>query len=322
MKLSIRFADQIVGAFVILALAILVFVVIMLGKSQRWFTRDYQYKSYFTSAEGLGVNMAVQYKGFTIGNVKKVTLTEDDRVEVLFSVFEEHYGRVKEGSLVEVQVSPIGLGNKFVFYPGKGARQVPDGAELPVIDSPEGKRLIAMNMTSIPEQNDSITAIMNQVNAILEAVNLAIAGPAGAETKPLEQIINNVETVTSDLADISRSISGQLNPILADVEKVTNKISDPQGTVMSVLSSEEPIYTDLVRVLDSISGIIKNVERTSDFIPAQLPQLASLLSDLDAALKSADEVMTSLTNNPLFKGGVPERKETSPGAARPRDIEF
>ena len=137
MKLTVRFADRIVGGFIILALAALIFVVFMLGSSQRWFSRDYQYKCYLTSAAGLSQNMPVQYKGFTIGHVKTIRLDDDDRVEVHFTIFDTYIDRAKQGSLVEVLVSPIGMGNQFMFYPGLGTELVPEGEMIPSVNSAE-----------------------------------------------------------------------------------------------------------------------------------------------------------------------------------------
>jgi len=46
MRFSIRFADQVVGTLVVLALAILIFAILMVGRSQRWFVQDYEYRTY------------------------------------------------------------------------------------------------------------------------------------------------------------------------------------------------------------------------------------------------------------------------------------
>ncbi|MCL1958043.1 MAG: MCE family protein, partial [Spirochaetes bacterium] len=164
MKFSIRFADKIVGALVLLGLALLIFVIFMLGKNQRWFARDRQYKTYFTSASGISPNMAVQYKGFTIGHVKKIRLSDDDSVEVSFTIFEEYGDRVKDGSVVEILINPIGLGNTFIFYTGRGAKLIPEGNTIPEINSAEGRRLVLMGLVDRQESTgDAITGIMNQV---------------------------------------------------------------------------------------------------------------------------------------------------------------
>ena len=60
MKFKIRFADQIVGFFVIVCLVSLAFVIVMLGRSQRWFAKDYTFIKVLPSAVGLGKNMPVQ----------------------------------------------------------------------------------------------------------------------------------------------------------------------------------------------------------------------------------------------------------------------
>jgi phospholipid/cholesterol/gamma-HCH transport system substrate-binding protein len=316
MKFSIRFADQIVGTLVILALAILVFVVFMLGKNQRWFVNDSQYKTYFTSASGISPNMAVQHKGFTIGHVKKLSLSNDDRVEIIFSIFEEHVHRVTEGSVVEVQESPIGLGSMFVFYPGKGTELIPEGSVIPEVNSPEAKEYKARGLTDITKANDSIVNIVNQVNSILETVNDALAGSDGEPA--LGQIVSNVEGVTASLKTLADELTYQLKPLIANLEVVTRKLSDPSGAIMSILDGKGPLYEGIT----SLAGIIENLNTTSEFIPTQLPQIAAAINELNIILRQVQDVLISIANNPLLKDGIPKDTETGPGGASPRNHNF
>ena len=324
MKLMIRFADKIVGAFIILAIGILIFVIFMLGSSQRWFSRDYQFKSYFTSAAGLSQNMAVQYKGFTIGHVKSIKLADDDRVEVAFTIFDTYIDRVRTGSLVEVLVSPIGGlgGNQFMFYPGLGTELVPEGETIPIANSSEGKRLMAMGLANRPEQDDSINNIMVRAGNLLGSLNDLILDVQeafeGTDRTSLGRTLANVEDRTSDFGEILR----ELEPVLANLRGFSDSLADPDGSVMSILNTDGDVYANLVSSLNAISGTLQNLEKTSDFIPAQLPQLAALLADLHIALLTAEDVMVALTNNPLLKGGVPQRVQTRAGGASARDVEF
>ncbi|WP_461255938.1 MlaD family protein [Treponema sp. R80B11-R83G3] len=316
MKFSIRFADQIVGTLVLLALAILIFVIFMLGKNQRWFEHDSNYKAYFASASGISPNMAVQHKGFTIGHVKKLSLSADDRVEIVFSIFEEYTYRVTEGSIVERMESPIGLGSSFNFYPGKGKEQLPEGSVIPTVNSPEAKKYISDGLADIPKSNDSIGNIVNQVNSILETVNLALAGSNGEPA--LKQIVSNVEGITTDLKTLPKDISDQLNPLLANLKDVTDKLSDPTGAVMGILDGKGPLY----EAINSLAGIIENLNKTSAFVPTQLPQIATAVNELNILLKQVQDILTSIANNPILKGGIPENKETGPAGASPRNQKF
>lgn len=98
MKFRIRFADQIVGFLIVVALISLVAIIFLLGSRQRWFARDYQYKTYAASASGLSENMPVLLKGIQIGAVKTFHLTGDDQVEVIFTIYDSYADRVKQGS--------------------------------------------------------------------------------------------------------------------------------------------------------------------------------------------------------------------------------
>jgi len=319
MKFSIRFADQIVGTLVVLALAILVFIVFMIGKNQRWFVKDSSYKAYFASASGISPNMAVQYKGFTIGHVKKLSLSHDsvegDRVEIIFSIFEEYADRVTEGSLVERMESPIGLGSSFNFYPGKGSK-LSEGSEIPVVNSPKARELISRKLADEPKSNDSIGNIVSQINSILETVNKALVNSEGDPV--LGQIVTNVEETTASLSTLADDLSGQLKPLIDDLELFTKRVSDPKGAVMGILDGQGPLYESV----NSLAGIIDNLNKTSQFIPAQLPQVAVAVNELNIVLKQVQDVLTSIANNPLLKNGIPEQNETGPAGANPRNQKF
>jgi phospholipid/cholesterol/gamma-HCH transport system substrate-binding protein len=323
MKFSIRFADQIVGALVIMALAILVVVVFMLGKTQRWFVSDAQYVTYFTSASGISTNMAVKYKGFTIGHVKRLSLSDDDRVEILFTIFEEYTHRVTEGSLVGVQESPIGLGSSFNFYPGKGKEPIPPGGVIPEVTSPEAQIYITRGIADSPKSSDSIGNIVNQVsetlenvNQILASVNQSLTGEDGESS--LGPIIQNIERTTEDITIVTGTLSEQIEPLILSVNALTDKISDPNGAIMGILDGKGPLYEGI----NSIAGIIENLNKTSEFLPAQLPQVAVAISELNTILRQVQDLLVAIANNPLLKGGIPEHNETGPTGANPRDHDF
>jgi len=324
MKFSIRFADQIVGTLVILALAILVFVIFMLGKNQRWFAKDKEYYTYFSSATGLSPNMDIKFKGFTIGHVKKFSLEDDDRVKVTLTIFDEYTERVKDGSLVELSVSPIGLGNSFNFFPGKGNVLVPEGTEIPEVNSALAKDKIEKELADRPEASDMISGLISQLTnglnqiellsnlaSLTNTIDVSLADGESEEIPELGKIVRDIKTTTEGLTTLPQSL-------VSEIQKVTNKIADQ--SVMALLEGPDgPINASLVEAISSLAGIVDSLETTSAFIPDQFPLL---LSDINDALRSVQGILESVANNPLLKGGIPERKETGPGAASPRDIEF
>jgi phospholipid/cholesterol/gamma-HCH transport system substrate-binding protein len=326
MKFKIRFADQIVGIFIIFALLSLVFVIFMLGSRQRWFVKDYEYKTIFETALGITENMAVQYKGFTIGSVKTIRLNDNDEVEVVFSVYREYGNRVREGSLVELEASPIGLGNHFYFYPGRGNTLVEEGGYVPAVNSSQGQNLVQQGLSNIARRSDSIGSIISRVDVLLQDINGAIAG---SEITTLGRTLGSVESTVSNIQSLSEDLGDSLSPILADIRRITAnmetmsaKLADPEGAVSAVLDVDGEVYRNLTAALASVSGTLRNIERTTDYLPGQMPQIVGLISELHTALRSAEDVLTAILNNPLFKRGVPDRVRTSPDGLSPRGVQF
>jgi len=326
MKFKIRFADQLVGIFIVLSLASLVAVVVLLGKSQRWFSKDYSFHTLLPSATGLSQNMPVQYKGFTIGSVKKFYLADSDDVEVIFIIHEEYHDRIKKGSMVEVMISPIGLGNQFLLHPGRGD-QLEEGAFVPVAGSAEARELIRLGLAPEPRHDDSITLLLNRVSSILAQVDEAL-GP-GSNTTEIGKIVGSLKDTLAGVESIPKTVEeilGELEPVLAsintvlaNVNTITAELADPENLLFTVLDTKKDVYVNLVSSLGSISSLLDNLDRT---LGGQLPQVAGLIMELRTTVKNADDVLVSLTNNPLLKRGVPDRVEGQSGGTNPRDIRF
>jgi phospholipid/cholesterol/gamma-HCH transport system substrate-binding protein len=74
--------------------------------------------------------------------------------------------------------------------------------------------------------------------------------------------------------------------------------------------------------LQAVAGTLQNIEKMSAFLPREMPQLEGMLFEIRATLKSAEDVLTGLSNNPLLKNGIPEKVETQSSGTSPRDLEF
>jgi len=323
MKLTIRYADQIVGALIIIAVGLLVFVIFMLGSSQRWFIRDNNYITYFNSASGLSPNMSVQYKGFTIGRVKSIDLVED-RVEVHFSIFKEYTDKVKRGSRVELLSSPISAlgGNQFLFHPGRGTEKDPlaPGTVILSVNSPSSDFQLDSHLVSVPSRDDGIGNIINQVGLTLRKVNEALGGES--EENNLKAIVESIVVSLAEIQGIIIKLSGDISPTISNIREISDKFKEPDSSVMALLSTEGDIYKNLVKSLEAASGALQQLEGTTGDIHSQTPQIAASLDKLLNALRSTNQVLESVKNNPLIRRGIPERTETRAGGASVREMEF
>jgi phospholipid/cholesterol/gamma-HCH transport system substrate-binding protein len=279
--------------------------------------------------------MVVQYKGFPIGNVKSFGLTDEDKVEVIFSIYDKYVSRVRQGSLVELMVSPIGLGNQFLFYPGLGTDLLAEGDLVPVVNSPQGVNFIKMGLARVPVRDDNITQLLALVDGVLTQFNTDLLPELNVILQDLDAVLVEVKEAVAgtDKNPLGRTLGGidqlvnvSLEPILGDIKKISGDLEtlsgqlvEPEGMIAAVLDTEGPVYTNLESSLKSVSGALRNLERTTAILPAQVPGIVSELRDV---LKSAVDVLTSLLNNPILKNGVPPPVEVQTNGTNPRDISF
>jgi phospholipid/cholesterol/gamma-HCH transport system substrate-binding protein len=153
-----------------------------------------------------------------------------------------------------------------------------------------------------------------------------------------------VEGAVKDASSLIRNVDGSLEPILVDVDEVIAKINEilvqaqsmlgdlkvvtaelanPDSLVLTALSTDGAIYTNIEKSLSALSGTLTSIESTAAYLPAQaMPQVMGLITEVREALISVEDVLTGLRNNPLLKNGIPEKAQRGTGGTSPRDVSF
>jgi len=309
MKFKIRYADQIVGIFSLAAIAGLLFLIFSIGAKQNWFVKKNYYFTIFDSGEGISVGQNITYKGFTLGKVKSITL-EGNMVRVDYYILEDYASYVKEGTLVEVAVSPIGLGASFSFYPGKGPDLMETGREIYRVGSIPGKKILETKQNQMEKQADSITSLIAQVSTLLDNLN---------------HITREV-----DNAFVGRGQSN-LTLLLANIKNITTQINlllqginDSEGPLPHLLG--EDITGELESILKNLDEVTKNLnpiaKNANTLVENATPQIDNALLEINTLLLDVQDVLEGVKNNPLIKKGVPDRSQTSSATLHLRDTDF
>jgi phospholipid/cholesterol/gamma-HCH transport system substrate-binding protein len=357
MKFRIRHADTIVGIFVIVAALFLAGGIIFLGANQRWFSKDIPFSARFPTASGASPGTAIMMRGFQVGKVIKVKLNDQNEVDAEVVIYDTYYQKVKENSLLEIVTSPIGLGTQLLFHPGKGERLMEPRSFLPLADSDEGKELIDQGLVDIPPKDDTITRLLAGVNPLIENANKTIVtvnrtlteinrALAGQSTGPLGSIVTNasdaVGNADSMVADVSaqaKTLIAKANAIVDSVDQISKNLEatteamrdptgliprllDAKGSIKTLLDDKNALYDQINGAIAELQKSIKNVEDISDSLRGQMPSIAVTIDEGRTAIKQAQDVLTGLKNNPLLKGGIPERNEQQPLSQSLREGSF
>jgi len=303
MKFRIKYADQVVGFLSIFAFAALIFIIFLIGSTQKWFVPKHNFYTVIPSAS-ITEGKAITYKGFEIGKIKNLKLNENDQVTVNFYISEEYIDKVTENSIIEISVSPIGLGSSVVFYPGNSTTRQEENTLIPERSSDEGKKLIKSKKVSVVEQTDSIntiissaTSLLGDVDTLVKQLNLALEG--SAET-PLTATLNELNRILANVADITSSADGIIPKLLED--------ENSRGAISDMLNKLNLTMSDL-------NGISASLD-------SDMPGIAILISQLQTVLNQATDVLEGLKNNPLIKNGISTRPEKESATPKLREDNF
>ncbi len=308
MKFKIKFADQIVGLFILVAVVFFAVIVVLIGANQRWFARDYSFVTSFQSATGVAPGTLIIMKGFTIGKIDELTLNADNAVDAKFHIYDTYYDKVKEYSILELTISPIGLGSQLLFHPGKGEAALPEDAFIPTADSLEGKTIIEQELVEIPPKDDTITRLLANVNPFLENVDKTVVtinrtltevnrALAGQSSGPLGNIVN-------DASAAAAALPGTMENVDAIVADVQTRVAGLLDQVSSLLAEFEAISGNLVATTDSIrdpTGLVPKLLDPSGSIKTFLNdgnalynKVMSIIGEVDKSVKSLQGIVTGL----------------------------
>lgn len=314
MKFKIKFVDQIVGALSIIAIAALIFIVFFIGSKQKWFVPKHYYYTQINSASSISEGMGISYKGFTIGKLSKITLTENDQVRIDFYISDEYIQKVTEGSIIELAVSPIGLGTSVVFHPGVGKSIIEEDSFIPEKSSAEARKILDEKMCIIEGSSDSITAIVGSVGTLLVDVDELV--------KQLNDVIaGNPNIPLSNILIELQSTVEQVNNVLTNVETLTASLSNPQGLIPKLLESEET-KGSIDQLFATINTTITDVNGISSSVSEEMPQISVLLAQVQIMLQQVQDVLEGVKNNPLIKNGVPTHVDNESATPKQRGDKF
>jgi phospholipid/cholesterol/gamma-HCH transport system substrate-binding protein len=322
MKFKIRFADQIVGLFVLAAVVAVALVLILIGVNQRWFARNYSFTSEFSSGSGLFVGMPISLKGFDIGKISSMKLNDQSEVDVRFYIEDTYYDRVKPDSVLELTSSPIGLGTSLKFHSGRNRLPpLAEGSFVPSLDSDEGRQLVADGKVEIPKDADVIGSVIAKLNPILDEARQTVS-----DIRRIAETVNNglnggggpIGTMVTDLSRTPGRVNATVDDLNTKINAVLDKIAVIADNVNAISVQTRGVIGDLSTNLDAISqnlkemtGSLKNTQGLAKRLLDPQGSVETFLNDsnelynqVDGALKNVNAITAQLKSFAEFINGT------------------
>jgi len=310
MELAFEKKEKIVGAFMVIMVALLLVVVVMIGRAKDWFRPYVTYYTLFDEAYNLGKDARGKLFTVDVGKIKNVSL-DGDKVKVKLAILKDYASRIRKDTVATVE-SPTVIGSEYVSIK-PGSLRAPPVLPGGIIPS-EPKKSITDFMDEF-EVEKTAKMVIKSIQAITGIVE-QLRDPNGSLFRALDSTaksLAHIEAVTRDIRDGEGSIGklvtseealervyvqlDRVDTILRKLEHTTDTANDVTQQVQSASARAPEIMDELKKTLTIIKQILTIIEKGSRDIPAVTESTKRGIEEMREGVKEMDRVVKSLQQN-------------------------
>lgn len=324
-----------IGAFVVGAVALLAAAVTIFGGSELLARKTVLVTYFDGSAKGLREGSNVAFKGVRVGFVRNIALVTDleelsPKIEVTMELVPDSIRVVRDVTSIDARLQGVvsieelvdaglsaQLGSEsFVtgqllveldFRPDQPLALYGGDAPYPEIPSvpSEIQQAIARFQTLVAdiEQNVDFAGLSERVFSVLQGLDELVNSDAlrGAVTG-VDALVN--DRATQGLPEQLQGTVAELSSAIRDARRLLARLG---GDMDSIAGELEPAARQLRAALDEASATLEALRRQVSGESAQMYQLQSTLTELEAAARSMREFFDYLERHPeaLVRGKQP-----------------
>jgi len=296
--------ERVVGAFVLVALALLIGMLFAGGKSAHWFEERIYYHLFLKNAQGLGIESPVKISGIEVGRVSSLGISSDNRIHVTFFIYERFRDLVRADSRAAVgKLSIVGNATIDISAGSPEAELVPDGAIL-----------MAEEPLSLDELLAELTPVMEEVKRTVEGISGIVAAidpeDTGATSRDLAATLANLRQISEQVADGG----GALGRLLYD-ERLERHLEDGVASFDSTLARAdrrmqelEPVLTEmttlagdtrqlvqrLTGLAESSTRLVEQMHGTVETVNVEMQQIPELMGRMQRLMDSTDRTLEGI----------------------------
>ncbi len=359
MNYRLKYSNQLVFAFIAIALILISIFVVMIALKQKIFESRIEYRTQFSDASGLSTQAPLVYKGFEIGRVKRFILTDDGKINVAFSIYQKYKNIFVTNSVVHRMVNPLTGKTTIEFIKNPAPLELmPQNSLILSTDFPEGLNIF--KEISYGKSYDPITSIITNLDNLIQEFGRDNNQDKGSIfrllynvanlTEQSKTIIEQVNSLVNQMLVFSKNLNtdnnaqtGSFFRLLYNTANLTDSIHTQLATLKDILANVNVAVKEyqkpdslLIKLFDPTGDLFvfplrqtililnENLIQTKnllEFMNREKPELGLMINNINTSLEKAQKTLEAINNNPLLRGGIPQERAPQSGTgARLRDF--
>ncbi|MBM4268436.1 MAG: MCE family protein [Deltaproteobacteria bacterium] len=335
---SERKREVVVGLFVLAALGVAAFMVVLLGSEQRIFQKRFSIRAVFGDVSGLRAGAPVFVGGLTVGAVERLRFvptgstrpiqiegaekpdvpdTRVGEIEVVMRVEESYRPQIRKDSIAtigsvgllgdkSIEIS-VGTFDQPIVEPGDVLSSVEPLSLSEVMDElqPMAKKLdqilgdISVLTGEITTDDSSLMSSMHSLSEILQKVDRG-EGTIG-------RLVNSPTTAN----ELDRLLTSARQAV-GEIRLATVDLPPTMASVRQVAAEVEQLSVSLRKSAERFPAITADLEKIAANLSLASDNLPSLSVEAEQGVRRASDVFEAAGNSILLRGGMPGPPERMP----------
>lgn len=259
-----------VGIFISGLTAVLVIMVMSIGKENSIFESKIYIKAKVENVANLKRGSYIELKGIRVGTVTDIQIIADDQVEITMKINASQLRWIKQDSKIAISTAGL-VGDKYI--------EIYNGSRTAPALNPEKDTLLSEGSTNLKQIMSKGESIASTTERILNRVDQMLAkmgdGNMIIDTmQSIQKTSKNMEVISHDLKVAKLGeMAKNVNRTTASMAKIMDQIEHGQGTMNSLIY-DDGLHDDLRVLLGGaqrnkvikyfIRESIKNAEKKRD----------------------------------------------------------
>ena len=271
--------EKIVGAFVLLAFSMLVWLLFSSGKSLLNFEEHYTLYGQLENIQSIDQNTEIMIGGLSAGKVKSVKITDDNHIIVVMEIFKRYNSLIRSDSVARLNAINLGMINQSFIEISVGSTQQAVLAEDSTIVITESVNIKNLLVKFAPAM-EALFEVINRTNDLLSVL----------DHQQLKSTISHVDSLVSTIDPQQlKEVLDNLHAISADASQISKRVNAGEGIPVTIKSIDQLVSAmdldqlkqistqtnQLLQAIDPalISSIIKDVYVSSGYLKNIISQI-------------------------------------------------
>ena len=314
-RLSYSAQERLAGAFVLIALVVLVWLLVSSEQTQNLFEEEYTLYGILPDIQPINENTDVIVAGLKVVHVVSIDLNDDNTVTVSMAILKKYQRLIRQDSRASLINFKLAMVGKSAIDISVGNPKLPvlaDGSKLPIEAGADLLKLVQKFEPVLASLQDSIEQSNRILNAIDPKTVSGLLQSAEGALKQAQQLLAAIDTQhVKQTMDDTRAIS-------ANARAISEQVASGHGVAGSVLY-DPGLESDLKTSSRNLTDLTVQMKQLLHSLQQQVDDIPEITGKIKPLLKEADKTIKATQQIWPLSGGI--RKENAPRLTTPDVVE-